>query len=96
MEKGSSGDNTEDNEVALVATNKKESEKGGEKKPTNPDAEKTCNHCKKKGHVEVNCWKKFPDKIPDKVKAVRKKQEEKQAAAAAAVETDGDGNLLMT
>ena len=47
--KGSSGDNIEDEEVALVVTNKKESKKGGKKRPTNPDAEKTCNRCKKKG-----------------------------------------------
>jgi hypothetical protein len=38
--------------------------------------------------VEADCWKKFPDKIPEKVKLARKKAEEKKAVAAAAVEDE--------
>ena len=62
---------------------------GGKKKSyVNPDKDKTCNHCKKKGHVESKCWKKNPDLIPDKVKAARKKQAEKKAEKAAAAIDD--------
>jgi hypothetical protein len=80
-------DSDKDDEVALIASTKKGGKKGG-KKTTNPDADKTCNHCTKKGHVEANCWKKFPDKVPEKVKAARKKQEEKKSTAAAAVDEE--------
>ncbi len=27
----------------------------------NPDKDKTCNHCKKKGHTEKKCQKKHPE-----------------------------------
>ena len=35
----------------------------GKKKETH-----TCNHCKMKGHIEVNCWKKHPSLMPEKFK----------------------------
>ena len=38
--------------------------------------------------MEADCWKKFPDKIPENVKAARKKAEEKKSVAAAAVEDE--------
>ncbi len=60
----------------------------------NSNADKRCNHCKKNWHMEADCWKKFPDKIPKKVKAARKKQEEKKTTAMAAVETRGDDVIL--
>ncbi len=61
-----------DNEDGVAAT--VTTKDGGKKKPfVNPDKEKTCNHCKKKGHVEYKCWKKNPELIPDKVKAAWKK-----------------------
>lgn len=31
-------------------------------------AEALCNHCGKKGHVDTNCWKKHPEKVPQWVK----------------------------
>jgi hypothetical protein len=41
--------------------------------------------------VEVDCWKKHPDKIPKKVKAARKRKEEKKTStAAAAIESEGE------
>jgi hypothetical protein len=44
-----------DNEDEVVAT-ATEKESCGKKKPyVNLDKEKTCNHCKKKGHVESKC-----------------------------------------
>ncbi len=75
------------------------SKKGGKQQETekgnNPHANKTCNHCLKKGHVEADCWKKHPDKIPKKVKAARKKKEEKKTStAAAAIESDGEDIIL--
>ena len=81
-------DSDEEEEVALTAAGKKGGKSEGKKKGDNPNANKKCNHCEKKGHVEADCWKKFPDKIPDKVKLARKKAEEKKAVAAAAVEDE--------
>ena len=81
-------DSNKDDEVALTATGKKGGKLEGKKKTNNSNANKKCNHSDKKGHVEADCWKKFPDKIPEKVKAARKKQEEKKTIAAVAVEKD--------
>jgi hypothetical protein len=59
-------DSDNEDEVVATATTKD----SGKKKPyVNPDKEKTCNHCKKKGRVDNKCWKKNPELIPDKVKA---------------------------
>jgi hypothetical protein len=68
-------DPNNDNEVVATATQKD----SGKKAYSNPDKEKTCNHCKKKGHVETKYWKKHPKSIPEKVKAARKKQVEKKS-----------------
>ncbi len=70
-----------DNEDKVVAATV---DKDGKKKTkyVNLDKDKTCNHCKKKGHTEKACWKKNPELIPDKVKAARKKQAEKKAEKA--------------
>jgi hypothetical protein len=60
-------DSNDENEVAAIAT-----QKGGKKKAySNPNKDKTCNRCKKKGHGETKCWKEHPELIPDKVKAAR-------------------------
>jgi hypothetical protein len=56
-------------------------------KYVNPYKDKTCNHCKKKGHTEKKCWKKLPELIPDKVKAARRKQAEKKAKKASTAAT---------
>jgi hypothetical protein len=46
-------DSDNEDEVAATATTKD----GGKKKPyVTPHKEKTCIHCKKKGHVENKCW----------------------------------------
>jgi hypothetical protein len=79
-------DSDNEDEVVAAATGK---EGGGKKKPyINLDKDKTCNHCKKKGHVESKCWKKNPDLIPNKVKAARKKQAEKKSKKATAAVND--------
>jgi hypothetical protein len=71
-------DSDNEDEVAATATTK--DKHSGKKKPyVNPNKERTCNHCKKKGHVENKCWKNNPELIPDKVKAAWKKQAEKKA-----------------
>jgi hypothetical protein len=81
----------------LVATTKKLGKTVGNKKGHNPNANKTCNHCQKKGYVEADCCKKHSDKIPEKVKAARKEREEKKASiAAAAVESKGENIILGT
>jgi hypothetical protein len=74
----SHGEKDSDNENEVVATaTEKESHK--KKKPyVYPDKEKTCNHCKKKGHVESKCWKKNPDLIPDKDKSCTKEASRKE------------------
>ena len=78
--------------MVATATGK---EGGGKKKPyVNPDKDKTCNHCKKKGHVERKCWKKNPDLIPDKVKAAQKKQAEKKSEKATAA-VDNEMILIL-
>jgi hypothetical protein len=69
-----------DNEDELAATATTKDKDGGKNKQyVNPDKDRTCNHYKKKGHVESKCWKKNPELIPDKVKATRKKQVEEKA-----------------
>jgi hypothetical protein len=79
-------DSDNEDEVVATATGK---EGGGKKKPyINSAKDKTCNHCKKKGHVESKCWKKNPDLIPDKVKAAQKKQAEKKFKKATAAVND--------
>jgi hypothetical protein len=51
----------------------KEKDNKGKKKETH-----TCNHCRTKGHIEVNCWKKTPSLMPEKFKG---KKTEKAGAA---------------
>jgi hypothetical protein len=56
-----------DNEDKVVAaTVNKDIKK--KTKNVNPDKDKACNHCKKKGHTEKKCWKKHPEMIPDKLR----------------------------
>jgi hypothetical protein len=87
-EKGSNDD--KELVVPAIATEKKGEIKGGEKKTyKNPNKDKICNPCKKKGHVEASCWEKHPDKIPKKVKAARNKAKaRKSSAAAVAIEEE--------
>jgi hypothetical protein len=81
-EKGS--DDNEELVFPAIATVKKGEIKCGEKKTyENPNKDKICNHCKKKGHVEASCWKKHPDKIPEKVKAAKNKAKALKSSAAA-------------
>lgn len=45
-----------------------------------------CHHCGKLGHDEKNCWKKYPDQVPEWAKAMKKR--DKSAAATADTETE--------
>jgi hypothetical protein len=73
--------------------------KGGKaarnKKGNDPYANTTCNHCPKKGHVEVACWKKHLNKIPEKVKAARKRKEEKKTSTAAAAIESKEKDIIL-
>ncbi len=51
----------------------KDKDDKGKKKETH-----TCNHCRMKGHIDVNCWKKNPLLMPEKFKG---KKTEKAGAA---------------
>ncbi len=59
---------------------KKKGDKGPKKKETH-----TCNHCQKKGHIEINCWQKHPSKLP---KLYWKKKDAKTEKATAAVQEE--------
>jgi hypothetical protein len=62
----------------------------------NPDKDKRCNHCKKKGHVDTRCWKKHPELIPDKVKVARKKQAEKESKmSSTAAKAIKKGDIIL-
>ena len=37
----------------------------GSQKRENPDKGKTCEHCGKKDHIQKNCWKLHPEKLPE-------------------------------
>ncbi len=81
-------ENSDDKEEASLAkTNDKT--KGNQKRKEDKDPKKketcTCNHCQKKGHIEVNCCQKDPSKIP---KLDWKKKDAKTQKAIAAVEEE--------
>jgi hypothetical protein len=89
-------DSDDENEIALAATNTKKRGKksDGKEKKENPNKDKTCNHCKKKGHLEATCWEKHPEKMPENVKAARSKAKsegsKKTSVAMAAIEDEGE------
>ena len=61
-------------EIAVVGT-----ETAGKKKS---GKNVICNHCHKKGHVEDDCWKKHPEKIPQWVRDKQAKRAEKEKSAS--------------
>ncbi len=88
-------DNKDD--ITLAATNVKKGGKksNGREKKENPNKDKTCNHYKKKGHIENTCWKKFPDKRPKLIKSHGGKQESKNSIATAAIQEEGEIILVL-
>ncbi len=81
----------------MAATNAKKGGKksNGREKKENPNKDKTCNHCKKKGHIEKTCWEKFPDMKPKSFKSHGGKQESKTSIATAAIEEEGEIILVL-
>ena len=61
-------------EIAVVGAKTAEKKKAGKNV--------TCNHCHKKGHVEADCWKKHPEKIPQWVRDKQAKRAEKEKSAS--------------
>ena len=71
---GKSGDKR-DKEVQLASAGEFKgicgfcNKKAGHKRKDCPERKKklveaVCSHCGKKGHLDANCWKKHPDKMP--------------------------------
>ncbi len=85
-------DSNDKEEIALAATNAKKGGKksNGREKKENPNKDKTCNNCKKKGHIENTCWEKFPDKKPKLFTSFGGKQESKTSIATAAIKEEGE------
>ncbi len=56
-------DSDDKEEIALAAMNAKKwgGKSNVREKKENPNKDRTCNYCKKKGHIENTCWEKFPD-----------------------------------
>jgi hypothetical protein len=46
-----------ENEDEVVASSVEIGNDKEKAKYVNPDKDKTCNHCKKKGHTKRKCWK---------------------------------------
>ncbi len=59
-----------------------------DQKKATPSA--TCDHCHKAGHVEANCWKKYPDKRPQRQQGSRNAKNQTQASSIAAATTMDD------
>ena len=72
--------------------NKSIGKKGNKDDPKDPKKKETCtcNHCQKKGHIEKDCWEKYPEKMPEKF---QKKKDAKTEKAGAAVKEE-DKHLL--
>jgi len=82
-EKGKENADNED-ETTLSKVDEKTKNKGKDRSKEKDDKGKkketpTCNHCQMKGHIEVNCWKKNPSLMPEKLKG---KKTEKAGAVA--------------
>ncbi len=65
-----------------------------------PEGAPLCAHCHNKGHAEANCWKKYPDKRPGRVKNDSKEKEDKEQgqveSIAAATSTNTDDFCAVT
>jgi hypothetical protein len=88
-----------DNEDEVAATATTKNKEGGKKKPCiNPDKERICNHCKKKGHMKNKCWKKNLELMPEKVKVAWKKQAKKKAKKTSTTATafEDEDKMVLT
>jgi hypothetical protein len=48
-----------------------------------------CNHCKRKGHIESNCWKKHPELRPKKAKNGQNKPSKPETTLITQEEEEG-------
>ncbi len=85
-------------EIVLAATNAK---KGGKKpigrgkpKKENPNKDRICNHCNKKGHIKNTFWEKYPEKKPKFTKNQESKQASRSYVATAAID-DSKGEIIV-
>jgi hypothetical protein len=90
-------DSNDKEEIPLATTNAKKGGKksNGREKKENPNKDKTCNHCTKKGHIKNTCWEKFPDKRPTSFKSCGDKQESKTSIATAAIKEEREIILVL-
>jgi hypothetical protein len=99
---GKSKDNknsNDENEIALAATNtKKGGKKGNDKeKKENPNKDKTCNNCKKKGHLEATCWNKasWEDAQESESSQKQEKSEGSKKTSVATVAIEDEGEIIL-
>ena len=71
---GKKKNSEKEKEIAVVGTETEDKKKSGKNV--------ICNHCHKKGHVEADCWKKHPEKIPQWVRDKQAKRAEKEKSAS--------------
>jgi hypothetical protein len=79
-------ENSDNKEEASLA--KADDKTKGKKKKGNKDKRKEtriCNYCQKKGHIEADCWQKYPSKMP---KQFWKKKDATTEKATAAVKEE--------
>ena len=84
--KESGKENSDNKEEASLA--KADDKTKGKKKKGNKDKRKEtriCNYCQKKGHIEADCWQKYPSKMP---KQFWKKKDATTEKATAAVKEE--------
>ena len=81
-EKGEETADDED-ETTLSKVDEKSKHKGKDRLKEKDDKGKkketcTCNHCQMKGHIKVNCWKKNPSLMPEKLKGKIQRKENRK------------------
>jgi len=78
------GVGSEESKTALLTSNRGKKGHGQGKPDGKSKLTLKCKHCEKKGHVEADCWTKYPEKRPEKSgsKSKGKKEEAKYAMTA--------------
>jgi hypothetical protein len=89
-------DSSNKDETALANKNKRgKTSGGGDKlKKENQNKDKTCNHCKKNGHIKITCLAKIPREETKSVKNRKSKQESKSSITTAVINDIEDEIIL--
>ncbi len=91
-------DSDNEDEIALAARNTKKGGKQpngrGKPKKENPNKDKICNHCNKKGYVKTTCWEKYPEKKPKLTKNCKGNQASRSSVATAGID-DSKGEIIL-